>query len=139
MHATRVSMPDVEGIDKDVASLKADLYKLRRASDVLTDSLEDPSANPARARLLGGKIPEKDELVAKLQVCLEGGLVLLQHMLCSRRVMCSHGQCVATSNAACGWHGALTSRTYAYLWSAELGRPSQHEEGLPTGQIHCSR
>lgn len=68
LHATRVSMPDVEGIDTEVAALKADLYKARHASEVLSDKLEDPSANAARARLLGGKIPEKDELVAKLQV-----------------------------------------------------------------------
>jgi hypothetical protein len=52
------------------------LLQARQASSQLGDALEDPShpATAARVRLLGGRIPEKDELVAKLQVGMEGGV-----------------------------------------------------------------
>jgi hypothetical protein len=39
----------------------------RQRSTVLAEKVVDPS-NTSRIRLLGGRIPEKEELVAKLQV-----------------------------------------------------------------------
>lgn len=41
----------------------------RQRSTVLAEKVVDPS-NTTRIRLLGGRIPEKEELVAKLQVGL---------------------------------------------------------------------
>ncbi|WIA38855.1 hypothetical protein OEZ86_002132 [Tetradesmus obliquus] len=69
IHALNTAMPDLPAIDRDIAALKADLLKARQSSAVLGDALEDPShpATASRVRLLGGRVPEKDELVAKLQ------------------------------------------------------------------------
>ncbi|KAF6250573.1 hypothetical protein COO60DRAFT_1681477 [Scenedesmus sp. NREL 46B-D3] len=84
MHALNTAMPDLPAVDRDIAALKAGLLKVRGQLDLdsfpstlmarqssaqLGDALEDPSnaATAARVRLLGGRIPEKDELVAKLQ------------------------------------------------------------------------
>lgn len=107
LHATRVSMPDVEGIDRDIAALKADLYKARHASDVLSDKLEDPSANTGRAKLLGGRIPEKDELVAKLQVSVT---CCTLYMVCS-----SENVEKLLRSKQCGEHSAVERRCLANL------------------------
>lgn len=43
------------------------LLQSKQQSTTLGEKVEDPS-NTNRIRLLGGRIPEKEELVAKLQV-----------------------------------------------------------------------
>jgi hypothetical protein len=45
----------------------------RQRAGTLEEQVVDPS-NTTRIRLLGGRIPEKEELVAKLQVSVPGSL-----------------------------------------------------------------
>lgn len=45
------------------------VLQAKQRSTRLGEQVEDPS-NSSRIRLLGGRIPEKEELVAKLQVCV---------------------------------------------------------------------
>eukprot|EP00775_Hariotina_reticulata_P013164 gene13164-13294_t len=85
IHTAKSAMPDLPAIDRDIAALKADLLKAREHAEVLGAKLEDP-ANSGRARQLGGKIPEKDELVAKLQ-SLEERLSMKQDALQERSVV----------------------------------------------------
>eukprot|EP00879_Flechtneria_rotunda_P014131 GHRR01014763.1.p1 GENE.GHRR01014763.1~~GHRR01014763.1.p1 ORF type:complete len:341 (+),score=135.80 GHRR01014763.1:2597-3619(+) len=104
LHITRTSIPDVPAIDRDVAELKADLYRMRHQSDVLGDQLEDPSKCGNRIKLLGGKIPDREELVAKLQ-SLEERLSIQQDALLEKGVVLdevSHLTERLRANAAAG-------------------------------------
>ncbi|KAL6748938.1 coiled-coil flagellar protein, move backward only 2 [Haematococcus lacustris] len=59
-------VPQIPALDEDVARLQKALLEARRESEALSLALENPS-NQARWRLLEGKIPDKEELSAKLQ------------------------------------------------------------------------
>mmetsp|Transcript_22973 Transcript_22973/g.63455 ORF Transcript_22973/g.63455 Transcript_22973/m.63455 type:complete len:940 (-) Transcript_22973:763-3582(-) len=66
VNATRKVVPHIPVLDGDVARLQQALLEARRESEVLSHALENPS-NFGRWRLLEGKTPDKDELVAKIQ------------------------------------------------------------------------
>lgn len=51
--------------------LSVSLMQARQRAGTLEKQVVDPS-NMTRIRLLGGRIPEKEELVAKLQVSVSG-------------------------------------------------------------------
>jgi hypothetical protein len=57
----------------------------KQRSGQLGEALEDPSHPGGRIRLLGGRIPEKEELVAKLQVLCVRGVMCAVCVLCWRR------------------------------------------------------
>ncbi|KAF5835566.1 coiled-coil flagellar protein, move backward only 2 [Dunaliella salina] len=66
VNATRKVVPHIPVLDGDVARLQQALLEARRESEVLSHALENPS-NFGRWRLLEGKTPDKEELVAKIQ------------------------------------------------------------------------
>ncbi|KAI8466714.1 MAG: coiled-coil flagellar protein, move backward only 2 [Monoraphidium minutum] len=68
--ATRRALPDVDGVDAEVAALKAGLLLAQRESEALSLRLEDPR-DPGRCRPLGGRAPDREELVARLQTLEE--------------------------------------------------------------------
>lgn len=59
-------VPQVPALDEDVARLQKTLLETRREAEALSLALENPG-NQSRWRLLEGKIPDKEELTAKLQ------------------------------------------------------------------------
>jgi len=65
MEATRKTLIRVPALDEQIASLQEQLLLARRASDQLSQELESPD-NKERWRRLEGKIPDKEELVAKI-------------------------------------------------------------------------
>jgi|AntAceMinimDraft_11_1070367.scaffolds.fasta_scaffold79546_1 chromosome segregation ATPase len=60
----------VPALDEQIASLQEQLLQARRSSDSLSEELESPS-NKQRWRRLEGKIPDKEELVAKINMLEE--------------------------------------------------------------------
>lgn len=64
--ATRKMVPQIPLVDQDIARLQAALYEARSEAQRLSLELEDPT-NTGRARMLSGKVPERDELVARVQ------------------------------------------------------------------------
>ncbi|PNH11949.1 hypothetical protein TSOC_001169 [Tetrabaena socialis] len=67
---TRRLVPSVPLLDTDVASLQKSLFEARREAEALSLALENPS-NQSRWRLLEGKIPDREELSAKIQALEE--------------------------------------------------------------------
>ena len=63
--ATRKVLPQVPSLDESIASLQQQLLEARDQAAELEAALESPN-NKQRWRRLEGKIPEKDELVAKV-------------------------------------------------------------------------
>jgi len=64
--ATMKLVPQVPLLDEDVARLQKALLVTRREAEALSAALENPS-NHSRWRMLDGKIPDKEELEAKVQ------------------------------------------------------------------------
>ncbi|GAX79502.1 hypothetical protein CEUSTIGMA_g6943.t1 [Chlamydomonas eustigma] len=64
--ATMKIVPQIPLLDEDVARLQKALLESRRESETLSLALENPG-NQSRWRLLEGKIPDKEELGAKIQ------------------------------------------------------------------------
>lgn len=67
---TRKMLVRVPALDEQIASLQEQLLQARRASDQLSEELENPE-NKQRWRRLEGKIPDKEELVAKINLLEE--------------------------------------------------------------------
>ncbi|KAG2431406.1 hypothetical protein HXX76_009421 [Chlamydomonas incerta] len=67
---TRRLVPSVPLLDNDVAALQKALFEARREAEALSLALENPS-NQGRWRLLEGKIPDREELSAKIQALEE--------------------------------------------------------------------
>ena len=63
--ATRKVLPQVPSLDESIASLQQQLLEARDQAAELEAALESPN-NKQRWRRLEGKIPEKDELVSKV-------------------------------------------------------------------------
>jgi len=59
-------VPQIPALDEDVARLQKALLETRREAEALSLALENP-ANQSRWRLLEGKIPDKEELSARIQ------------------------------------------------------------------------
>eukprot|EP00798_Chlamydomonas_sp_ICE-L_P024336 gene24336-9952_t len=59
-------VPKIPLLDEDVARLQQTILETRREAEALSVALENPG-NHSRWRLLEGKIPDKEELVAKVQ------------------------------------------------------------------------
>mmetsp|Transcript_40583 Transcript_40583/g.90203 ORF Transcript_40583/g.90203 Transcript_40583/m.90203 type:complete len:924 (-) Transcript_40583:938-3709(-) len=59
-------VPQIPLLDEDVARLQKALLETRREAEALSVALENPG-NHSRWRLLEGKIPDKEELSAKIQ------------------------------------------------------------------------
>ncbi|EFJ42885.1 coiled-coil protein required for normal flagellar motility [Volvox carteri f. nagariensis] len=59
-------VPSVPLLDTDVAALQKELFEARREAEALSLALENPS-NQSRWRMLEGKIPDREELSAKIQ------------------------------------------------------------------------
>lgn len=72
---TRRLVPSVPLLDNDVAALQKALFEARREAEALSLALENPS-NQGRWRLLEGKIPDREELSAKIQVRDQAGSAL---------------------------------------------------------------
>lgn len=70
IEVTKHLVPHVPLLDTDVARLQKQLFEARREAEQLSLSLEDPS-NTTRWRLLEGKIPDREELAAKIQALEE--------------------------------------------------------------------
>ena len=70
MEVTRKMLVKVPALDEQIASLQEQLLQARRASDQLSEELESPE-NKQRWRRLEGKIPDKEELVAKINMLEE--------------------------------------------------------------------
>ncbi|GLI69727.1 hypothetical protein VaNZ11_014402 [Volvox africanus] len=66
----RRMVPSVPLLDTDVAALQKELFEARREAEALSLALENPS-NQSRWRLLEGKIPDREELSAKIQALEE--------------------------------------------------------------------
>ncbi|KAG1674725.1 hypothetical protein FOA52_013560 [Chlamydomonas sp. UWO 241] len=64
--ATMKMVPQIPLLDEDVARLQKALLETRREAEALSIALENPG-NHSRWRLLEGKIPDKEELGAKIQ------------------------------------------------------------------------
>ncbi|KAG2482118.1 hypothetical protein HYH03_018925, partial [Edaphochlamys debaryana] len=67
---TQRLVPSVPLLDTDVASLQRALFEARREAEALSLALENPG-NQSRWRLLEGKIPDREELSAKIQALEE--------------------------------------------------------------------
>mmetsp|Transcript_45822 Transcript_45822/g.146119 ORF Transcript_45822/g.146119 Transcript_45822/m.146119 type:complete len:925 (-) Transcript_45822:53-2827(-) len=65
VEVTKKLLPVVPALDSDVASLQKQLLEARMQSQVLSEELESPD-NKSRWRRLPGKIPDKEELNAKI-------------------------------------------------------------------------
>ncbi|GFR42867.1 hypothetical protein Agub_g3858 [Astrephomene gubernaculifera] len=63
-------VPSVPLLDTDVAALQKALFEARREAEALSLALESP-ANSGRWRMLEGKIPDREELSAKIQALEE--------------------------------------------------------------------
>lgn len=70
MEVTRKTLVKVPALDEQIASLQEQLLQARRQSDKLSEELESPE-NKQRWRRLEGKIPDKEELVAKINALEE--------------------------------------------------------------------
>jgi len=70
--ATLKMVPMVPELDKNIAYLQQQLLEERKEAETLSQALEDPQ-NKSRWRRLEGKIPDKEELAAKINH-LEGRL-----------------------------------------------------------------
>jgi len=65
MNVTRKLLPRIPALDADITSLKSQLLETREQAERLSDALESPN-NKDRWRRLEGKIPDKEELSAKV-------------------------------------------------------------------------
>mmetsp|Transcript_19952 Transcript_19952/g.64959 ORF Transcript_19952/g.64959 Transcript_19952/m.64959 type:complete len:918 (-) Transcript_19952:40-2793(-) len=65
MDVTRKLLPRIPALDADIASLQQQLLETRKRSEELSEALESPE-NKERWRRLEGKIPDKEELTAKI-------------------------------------------------------------------------
>jgi len=65
MEVTRRMLPKIPALDEQIASLQEQLLNTRRRGEELSTQLEAPE-NKQRWRRLEGKIPDKEELTAKI-------------------------------------------------------------------------
>ncbi|KXZ45417.1 hypothetical protein GPECTOR_55g323 [Gonium pectorale] len=73
-------VPSVPLLDCDVAGLQKALFEARREAEALSLALEDPG-NAGRWRMLDGKIPDREELSAKIQASAGQGVESLEERL----------------------------------------------------------
>mmetsp|Transcript_41716 Transcript_41716/g.50580 ORF Transcript_41716/g.50580 Transcript_41716/m.50580 type:complete len:921 (+) Transcript_41716:130-2892(+) len=65
VNVTRKLLPQIPLLDQSIASLQQQLLETRKRSEELSEALESPE-NKQRWRRLEGKIPDKEELTAKI-------------------------------------------------------------------------
>lgn len=65
VNVTRKLLPQIPLLDESIASLQQQLLETRKRSEELSEALESPE-NKQRWRRLEGKIPDKEELTAKI-------------------------------------------------------------------------
>mmetsp|Transcript_41285 Transcript_41285/g.78920 ORF Transcript_41285/g.78920 Transcript_41285/m.78920 type:complete len:923 (-) Transcript_41285:213-2981(-) len=66
VNVTRKLLPQIPLLDSSIASLQDQLLKARQEAEKLSEELESPD-NKTRWRRLEGKIPDKEELTAKIK------------------------------------------------------------------------